>query len=139
MNRRGSADGSRMQHPLRTVVRLATISLGLAIVVVSLLPQPPVSESVLGDKVEHVLAYLVLAFLVFASQLPGPRLRLLAVAVGGSVVLGGLIELIQPLTGRHAELGDLLADLVGSVAGALLALAVAHWLRSMVLRQSNRR
>jgi VanZ family protein len=130
-----------MQHPLRRFVRALTVCLALVIVLLSLLPlpQPPVADFLLADKIGHALAYLVLSFLVFASQLPGPRLRLVLAAVGSSVALGALMELIQPLTHRHRELGDLLANLVGSTVGALLALAVANWLKRLMLRQGKGR
>jgi VanZ family protein len=86
------------------------------------------------DKILHALAYLCLSFLLFASQLPGPRPRLVLVSVFGSLLLGGLIELIQPLTLRQRELGDLAADLAGAAAGALLALALVGPLKRLLLR-----
>jgi VanZ family protein len=86
------------------------------------------------DKILHALAYLLLSFLLFASQLPGPRPRLVLVAVFGSLLLGGLIELIQPLTLRRRELADLAADLAGAAVGALLALALAGPLKRLLLR-----
>ena len=124
----------------KILVRSATAVLAAGIVVVSMLPmpQPQMEQVPLADKFAHGLAYLALGFMLFASQLPGPRARLVLVAVIGSLVLGGLIELIQPLAGRHRELGDLVADLVGSAAGAFLALALTGPLQRLLLPPGRR-
>lgn len=123
-----------MRLPLRTIVRLATAAVAVAIVVVSLLPipQPRLNRFPLADKVAHAFAYLVLSFLLFASQLPGPWVRVLLVAIGGSFLLGGAMELVQPLTMRHRELADLAADLLGSAAGAATALLLSDFLRRLL-------
>jgi len=84
-----------------------------------------VGDSPLADKIGHAAAYLVLGFLVYACLLPVPPLRGLLAAVTGCVLLGAVLELIQPWGQRNRELGDLLADAVGASAGALLALGLA--------------
>ena len=119
----------------KVLVRSATAVLAAAIVVVSMLPmpQPQMDKVPLADKFAHGLAYLALGFMLFASQLPGPRPRLVLAAVLGSLIFGGLIELVQPLAGRHRELGDLVADLAGSSVGALLALALVRPLKRLLL------
>ena len=120
----------------KTWVRAVTAAVAVTIVVLSLLPlpQPQLPGVHYMDKILHALAYLCLSFLLFASQLPGPRPRLVLVSVFGSLLLGGLIELIQPLTLRQRELGDLAADLAGAAAGALLALALVGPLKRLLLR-----
>jgi VanZ family protein len=120
----------------KTWVRAITAAVAVAIVVLSLLPvpQPQLPRVRHLDKVLHALAYLILSFLLFASQLPGPRPRLVLVAVFGSLLLGGLLELLQPLILRRRELADLAADLVGAAAGALLALALVGTLKRLLLR-----
>ncbi len=117
-------------------VRAAALTVAVAIVALSLLPvpQPRLSGVHFLDKILHALAYCCLSFLLFASQLPGPRPRLVLVAVLASLALGGLIELLQPLVLRDRELGDLAADLGGAVAGALLALALVGLLKRLLLR-----
>ena len=117
-------------------MRAVTAAVAVTIVVLSLLPlpQPQLPGVDYMDKILHALAYLCLSFLLFASQLPGPRPRLVLVAVFGSLLLGGLIELIQPLTLRQRELADLAADLAGAAAGALLALALVGPLKRLLLR-----
>ncbi len=117
-------------------VRAATLAVAAAILALSLLPvpQPHLSGVHFLDKILHALAYLCLSFLLFASQLPGPRPRLVLVSVLASLLLGGLIELLQPLVLRDRELGDLAADLGGAVAGALLALALVGLLKRLLSR-----
>ncbi len=117
-------------------VRAVTAAVAVAIVALSLLPvpQPRLPGVHFTDKILHALAYLGLSFLLFASQLPGPRPRLVLVSVLASLLLGGLIELIQPLVLRDRELGDVAADLAGAIAGALLALALTKLLKRLVTR-----
>jgi VanZ family protein len=123
----------------KTWVRGFTAAVAVAIVALSLLPvpQPHLPGLHFLDKLLHALAYLCLSFLLFASQLPGPRPRLVLVSVLASLALGGLIELLQPLTLRDRELADLGADLAGAVAGALLALALVGLLKRLLLRSGR--
>ena len=129
-----------MPVPPKTWVRAVTAAVALTIIALSLLPlpQPQLPGVDFMDKILHALAYLCLSFLLFASQLPGPRPRLVLVSVFGSLLLGGLIELIQPLTLRRRELADLAADLAGATAGALLALALVGPLKRLLLRARPR-
>ncbi len=91
----------------------------LAVVGLSLYPHP---EKILGrmnlyDKAGHFAAYVVLAFLaVRAAGRGGPLVALAAVA--GSAALGGAIEMLQPLVGRHRDIVDFLVDLGGAALGA---------------------
>jgi len=119
----------------KTWVRAVTAIVAVAIAALSLLPvpQPQLPRVDFLDKILHALAYLLLSFLLFASQLPGPRPRLVMVSVVGSLLLGGLIELLQPLTLRRRELADLGADLAGAVTGALLAFALVEPLKRWLL------
>ena len=116
------------------LIRAAAALVAAAIVLLSLLPVPPpaLARFPLADKFAHALAYLVLSFLLFAAQAPGPRLRALLIAIGASFLLGGVIELVQPLSMRRRELADLAADLLGSAAGGLLALAWSDRLRRLL-------
>jgi VanZ family protein len=124
----------------KTLVRSATALLAAAILLVSMLPmpQPQMDKVPMADKFAHGLAYLALGFMLFASQLPGPRLRLVLAAVAACLVFGGLIELVQPLAGRHRELGDLIADFAGSAFGSLLALALGRRLNRLLLGPGRR-
>jgi VanZ family protein len=91
----------------------------LAVVGLSLYPHP---ERILGranlyDKAGHFAAYLVLAFLAVRAAGRAGLLAALA-AVIGCAALGGAIELLQPLVGRHRDLLDFLIDVGGSALGA---------------------
>ena len=124
----------------KTLVRVVTAAVAVAIIVLSLLPlpQPQLPGITFTDKILHALAYLLLSFLLFASQLPGPRPRLVLASVLGSLLLGGLLELIQPLALRRRELLDLAADLAGAGAGAVLALVLVGPLKRLLLRARPR-
>jgi VanZ family protein len=88
------------------------------------MPQPQVDVGLPFDKVNHVIAFLGLHLLCYrAIRYGAPErghraARWLAVLL--AVVIGGLLELYQlGLPDRSAELGDVLADSVGAVIGAL--------------------
>jgi VanZ family protein len=77
------------------------------------------------DKLLHFTAYFGLAWL--ATLAWGRRVHALVI-VAVVAMLGGLLEILQGLVGRDAEWGDMLANLLGALAGggiALLLLAIA--------------
>jgi len=87
------------------------------------------------DKILHAGAYFVMAFLLFLSLAHRPRhstFRDLFTenrkGVLGSfsltVIMGIVIEILQPLTGRSMELLDAIADASGALAGIAAALIV---------------
>lgn len=83
----------------------------------SLAPELPEHAVAVPDRLGHLLAYLLLA-IWFAAVYPGRGKPFLA---GGLILLGAGLEVLQGLGGvRHAELGDLVADTMGTVLGALL-------------------
>jgi VanZ family protein len=90
--------------------------------VMAVLPQPPHFPGEPGDKVEHIIAFAVLALLgSFAYPLTGlPRLLV------GLSLFGALIEFAQeiPALHRDSDVGDWIAD---SVAAGLVLLAIGWW------------
>lgn len=99
----------------------------------SLTPSPP-STRIGWDKVPHVLAYAALAFLLILALRPGRIgfVRLL-ISLGTILAYGVAIEFVQRITGRSFEVADMLANAVGAVCGALLALPA----RRMLVRLST--
>lgn len=81
--------------------------------------QTPIAGIPFADKLWHMLAFAAWAGVIAA----GWRLPAWAV-IAGIALAGAAIELIQPLTGRTAELADLAADL----SGAALGVWGARWL-----------
>lgn len=110
-----------------------------AVFVVCLLPGPDlprVPEG--GDKVEHVLAYFILA--AGAVLLHARRATLWRPALG-LLLMGILIEILQgALTAtRSADAADALADAIGIAAGLALAWTpVRGWLRALDRRLFGR-
>ena len=78
-----------------------------------------------SDKAHHLLAFAALAFPLSAA-----RPRLAPWVVLGAVSYGGLVEIIQPYAGRHAEWGDLVADAGGAILGSVAGAAAGLWRRS---------
>jgi len=89
--------------------------------------QMPLADIPFADKLQHVLAFAAWAGLMAAGwRLPAGTL------IAGLALVGAVIELIQPLTGRAAELADFAADLTGAALGAwgarwLLPRNLAWW------------
>ncbi len=85
-----------------------------------LTPHPPQEASHFWDKSEHFTAYFGLALL--ASLAWGLRRSLVLVFLG-LVALGGVLEILQSVTGRDAEWLDELANSLGALTGMAVACA----------------
>lgn len=95
---------------------------GAAIAVLSLLPAKVALTTGWSDKIEHALAFAVLAGLARLGWHRHPAFLTLALCV----FYGVMIELAQTLSpGRHADVWDVGADAVGAGLGIL---AVKGWL-----------
>ena len=112
---------------------LLLIAWGVTILWLSVVPSPPVIHSgFLGwDKFQHAAAYGVFtlfagwAFACLAVDVRHRWMRAVVIAV----VFGALMEVVQGLftTTRTAELGDLLADLVGAVSVYCSVMAMRYF------------
>jgi VanZ family protein len=94
--------------------------------VMASLPQPPALPGDPGDKLLHVLAFVVLAALAAFAY---PRLHLIMIFIG-LALFGAAIEVVQaiPALGREASWMDWLADL-GAAAVVLLTVGAIRLLR----------
>lgn len=101
-------------------VRLSLYALAVLILLgLCLTPSKDLPDPGTGDRFEHLAAWFVLTFTGFVLA---PRRRLAIPAF--ALAYGVLIEILQAVTpfGRHGDLRDLAADVVG------IALACALWL-----------
>ena len=89
-------------------------------VIASIMPLTEMPKVGVNDKVEHVVAYAVLA-LWFAGIYPKSRYPMIGVAL---LIMGIVIEGLQGAMnlGRQADLRDVYANTIGIVTGLLLAL-----------------
>ena len=88
------------------------------------------------DKLVHGAAYAILVGLGWLAWPPTPSSRTMtraAVWLGLGSVYAAADEILQPLTGREAELGDWAADVIGIVV-VLGVIAAIDWRRA---RQSG--
>lgn len=100
--------------------RVALTGLTVAVCYLALAPNPPQSADLGWDKLNHVAAFSALAFAGTLSFPVGHLRRTLTLV--GVLGIGILIEVVQAFVpGRASEWGDLLADAVGILVGAVLA------------------
>ena len=101
----------------RTWCRWA-FALGLVVVMVLALAPPRFPTPTTGwDKANHALAFAVLALLGLSAY---PRSK--AAVLAGLLAYGGLIEVLQGMTGyRTGDWLDWAADSVGLTLGSMLA------------------
>ncbi len=98
----------------------------IAIFVQSCFPSPEVIQQLdLSDKSLHLGGYTLLGALMvrmLKRELPGQRpWKIIVLAVVLSTFYGVSDELHQALVpGRHADIMDIMADLTGSILGAIL-------------------
>ncbi|MBB3035535.1 VanZ family protein [Alteriqipengyuania lutimaris] len=114
------------------ISRLARITLFIAALiafVIAIVPSAPGPDS-LNDKVNHALAFFVLAALAHAGWPKAGPLRVFLVLT----VFGALIEGAQYVMalGREAEVLDLVADMVGTAAGLIVAHLVLRFAPELV-------
>jgi VanZ family protein len=109
---------------LRSGWRVLLALLVAIVAVAALAPAVDAPTLGVGDKLDHLLAFVTLGLV---ATLSGPATRIHAAAAGtGVVAYGALIELLQTqVPGRHGDGTDLAVDAVGAVLG----LALAHRLR----------
>ncbi|MFN2490319.1 MAG: VanZ family protein [Actinomycetota bacterium] len=94
----------------------------VAAVAGSLDPQPP-GAFTLSDKLTHALGYLVLtlSFLLAAVWLPGRGPGVMphgaALVTSAIVAVSFLIEIVQPIVGRTADVLDAATNLLGALCG----------------------
>ncbi len=93
-----------------------------------LAPHPPDVSSIVGwDKAQHFIAYFGLAGM--ATLALGLR-RVLVWALLGIIALGGVLEILQGLTGRDADVFDFVANTLGALVGTMLGVFILLTLRT---------
>ena len=84
---------------------------------------PKVLQRNLLDKVEHAVAYGLIAILFLCSLRRPVRPLLVLIVLAVLAVIGALDEITQPLVNRYASFADYASDLVG-IAGACVIFLV---------------
>lgn len=110
----------------RTILAIALAAHWIAMAVATHLPADALPDVPGTDKSKHFIGYAVLALLLaIVLKLRGfGRFGAALAAVAICAAYGAVDELTQPWFGRFCELGDWVADLVGSLVGAMISLAV---------------
>jgi len=106
-------------RPTLVLLRISAFALCAAVIVYSLLPQPPQPFSFDGvDKIEHALAYAALSLLFCFGFPPTASKPILAIRIVVPLFfVGAAIEFIQPSVGRHFDWFDMASNGCGVAAG----------------------
>ena len=95
--------------------------IAISIIWLSLTPLTELPSVPGSDKTHHIVAYSALAI---PTAFAYPK-RLLVMAIL-YILLGGLIELIQPYVNRYGEWLDFISNLSGVVLGSFIAVSYTH-------------
>jgi len=127
----GESRSCRTRRFARYRVAVAVFSL-LGVLALTHIPQSAVPEALqfrVFDKVEHAVAYGVVAGLFLLALRRPVRLVTAGMILTGLLAVGALDEVTQPLVNRVASGSDFVADAVGI---ALAGMAFAVWRRKAV-------
>jgi VanZ family protein len=95
-----------------------------------LTPHPPELGGMLfWDKAQHLTAYFGLGSMATLALGLRPKL---AWAISGIVLFGGVLEILQGITGRDPDIFDFLANTIGVFAGLTTATLFLWLLGSLV-------
>ena len=109
---------------LKRILRALWLLAIVTVIVGSLLPGDStpmeiLSELPISDKVDHAVAYAILAWLPATHE----RRKVMVTAALGAVAMGVGLEYVQLYSGwRDFEAGDMLADAAGAGCGLLAAI-----------------
>ena len=103
-----------------------TVSLLLAITLLSLYLLPALPEMPGTDKTHHIIAY---CFLALPATLKGPK-NLVSLLLF-FITFGGMIELIQPSFNRYGEWLDFIANTAGVALGTAIGTYWKHKLTAI--------
>ena len=109
----------------RKIVIIALLLYWPVLFVVGHIPIPQiVYKAQVSDKTLHLVAYLILAFLLWFAASPDKKIDWNKAAVWWVLLItagyGGADEILQSYTGRSCDINDFLADLVGVALGLIL-------------------
>ncbi len=102
---------------MRRLLYLTTAVYWCTMFVLTHLPPRHVPKIRLSDKLEHLLAFMMLGGLLYLCLKPAIHRTILVVALIGATY-GVIDEWTQPLMGRNCELLDWVCDVSGVVLGA---------------------
>ena len=120
---------------VRKLLLFALVAYWLLLAALTHAPRLPPTGPRIGDKTAHLLAYGILAALLFLTLwVLRPRMRWLPVlALCIPLAYGAVDELTQPLSGRDCEFADWVAD----AAGAAIAVGILTVIRRLTTRRAN--
>ena len=134
------------QSTIRVVGIILLISVTALILIFSLMPASQIEKVVdlflFADFGAHLLAYAAFGFCFFLAivklgQKITARRRAFEVSIVMicGLVLGALIEILQPLVQRSCQLPDILADLIGTALGIAVAALLIEYIQNIPARK----
>jgi hypothetical protein len=127
-------DGYRKScfHPRRVLLTLVVAGCVLGLTHIPGQDIPRVLQNVAPDKVEHIVAYgLIAGSFLFSLKRP-VRLVWLLLGVAALGVLGALDETTQPFVNRTCDLWDYMSDVTGITTACVIFLVGRWWISRAV-------
>lgn len=128
-----------MLKSFRLTILVSIIILILSLISLNSVPKVSFKAS---DKIGHFLAYACLSFVTLVELAKHFRWskqtsRLLIRSLPFCVGYGILMEFLQasPISNRHFEIADMVANTLGALAGGLLFMVLNQWLKDRLLRK----
>jgi VanZ family protein len=108
------------------------------ILVLSLIPLEtiPIPYMWSFDKILHIIAYIVLAFLAI-NTIKKPTIGIIIVIMFSGIVYGGSTELLQGIVGRSVSSYDVIANGIGMVIGSIAAVTATLQVSSKVGKRNT--
>ena len=113
-----------MTHERRlSILRTAFWAAAIFAFVMAIIPQPPALPGAPNDKLQHMMAFLVLGGLASFGY---PKTSPVYLGAGLSL-FGAFIELVQYIPSLHRDSDPI--DWIADTAAAALILIALHWLK----------
>lgn len=123
-NKVGMPYAASMTHERRlSILRMAFWAAAIFAFVMAVIPQPPALPGAPNDKLQHMMAFLVLGGLASFGY---PKTSPVYLGAGLSL-FGAFIELVQYIPSLHRDSDPI--DWIADTAAAALILIALHWLK----------
>ena len=126
--------------PIFADMKYATLAVSILIIIAVLIPGRNLPDVSIGgyDKLVHMGMFLMWALAV-QYDFGARRLSRLVIILLSGIAFSALTEVVQIMVeGRSFDIYDMIADIVGLLAGLLIGRPIIEWLRELIHRAGAR-